>query len=130
MRPEEKAMWEAQLDFMHHPCKKTRKRLAQLLRGKTPGYREAAKEREKAAAADEYDGDPIEAIELLLPLIHSYRLGLFARECIALEVDRFLEPRFVSQNKNTVEQERFARLQEIYSHNSLGSARKNGFPVT
>jgi hypothetical protein len=63
---------------------------------------------------EEFCGDPVESICGLLLLVGNRRLEKFARESIATEVDRYLQPLY-SANKSTVAMERFQRTQAAYA---------------
>jgi hypothetical protein len=86
-------------------------------------YRDKLKERKIEEADDTYDGDPLVSIASLLLLLPNSRSGGWAREAIAVEIDRYLQPLY-SANKSTIEQERFMRLQESYSLYSSGTGKK------
>jgi hypothetical protein len=92
-------------------------------------YRDKVKQRKIEESGDEYDGDPIMAITGLILLLPSSRSRGWAREAIATEVDRFLEPLY-SANRSTIEQERFQRTQEAYSrHYGEGLRRTKHFDL-
>jgi hypothetical protein len=91
-------------------------------------YRNQKKQQAIAEAGDEFCGDPVTAITGLLLLLTSHRLRTFARDNIRELVEEMMEPLY-SNNRSLVERERFIRLQELYSRNSVGSARQNGFSM-